>query len=66
MENEAHCCLTFEKCPVDLIDKKCLAVAVFYYTDHNDVVCCAFCVAQIGLWHEGDYAFKEHQRWIPN
>jgi len=66
MKSEADRLLTFKKWPVAFIDKNNLAEAWFYYTDHNDVVCCAFCVAQIGLWQEGDDAFKEHQRWSPN
>ena len=35
------------------IDKNNLAAAVFYYTYHSHLVCCAFCVAQVGLWQEG-------------
>ena len=34
-------------------------------TNQSDVVCCAFCVAQIGFW-EGDDAFKVHRCWNPN
>jgi len=66
MKNVADRRLTFEKWPVAFIDKNNLAEAGFYYTNHSDVGCCAFCVAQIGLWQEGDGAFKEHQRWNPN
>jgi len=50
---------------VVFIDKNNLDEAGFYYTDYSDEVCCAFCVAQIGLW-QGDDAFKETQRWSPN
>ena len=60
MKIEADRSLTFEKWPVAFIDKNSLDEAGFYYTDHSDVVCCAFCVAQIGRWQEGDDAFKEH------
>ena len=66
MKSEADRCLTFEKWPVAFIHKNNQAEAGYYYTDHSDVVCCAFCVAQIGLWQEGDVAFKEHQSWSPN
>ena len=66
MKNEAYRRLKFEKWPVAFIDKNNLAEAGFYYTDHSDVVCCAVCVAQIGLWQEGDDAFKEHRRWSGN
>jgi hypothetical protein len=66
MKSEADSRLTFEKWPVSFIDKNNLAEAGFYYTDHSYVVCCAFCVAQIGLWQERDDAFKEHRRWSPN
>jgi hypothetical protein len=66
MKSEADCRLKFEKWPVAFIDKNNLAEAGFYYTDHSDVLCCAFCVAQIGLWQEGDDAFKEHRRCYPN
>jgi hypothetical protein len=66
MNTEADRRLTFEEWPVAFIDKNNLAEAGFYYTDHSDVVCCAFCVAQIGLWQEGDDVFKEHRRWSPN
>ena len=58
MRSEADRGLTFEKCPVAYIDKNILAKAGFYYTDHSDVVCCAFCVTQIGLWQEGVDAFN--------
>jgi hypothetical protein len=51
---------------VAFIDKNNLAAAGFYYTDHSDVVCCAFCVAQIDLFQEGDDTFKDHLRLIPN
>ena len=47
------------------IDKNNLAEAGFYYTDHSDVVCCAFCVAQIGLRQVGEDSLKEHLRWSP-
>jgi len=66
MKSEADRRLTFEKWLVAFIDMNNLAEAGSYYTDHSDVVCCAFCVAQIGLSQERDDAFKEHQRWIPN
>ena len=66
MQSEADRRLTFEKWPVAFSDKNKLAETGFHYTDHSDVVCCAYCVAQIGLWQEGDDAFKEHQRWSPN
>jgi len=66
MKSEVDRRLTFKKWPVAFIDKNNLVEAGFYYTDHSDVVCCAFCVAQIGLWQEGDDAFKEHQPWSPN
>ena len=66
MESEADRRLTFEKWPVAFIDKNNLADAGFYYTDNSDVVCCAFYVAQIDLWLEGDDVFKEHRRWSPN
>jgi hypothetical protein len=49
MKSEADRRLTFEKWPVAFIDKNSLSETVIYYTDHSDVVCCAFCVAQIGL-----------------
>ena len=62
MKSEADCRLTFEKWPVSFIDKNNVAEAGFYFTDHGGVVCCAFCVAQIGLWQEGNGAFKEHRR----
>ena len=41
--------LTFEKWPWAFDDKNNLAEAGIYYTDHRDVVCCAFNVAKIGL-----------------
>jgi len=66
VKSEADRRLTFEKWPVTFIDTNNVDEAGFYYTDHSDVVCCAFCVAQIGLWQEGDGAFKEYQRWSPN
>jgi hypothetical protein len=66
MKSEADRRLTFEKWLVALVDKNNLGEAGFYYTDHSDVVCCAFCVAQIDLCKEGDCAFKEHQRWSPD
>ena len=66
MKSEADRRLTFEKWAVAFIDKENLADAGFYYTDHSDVVCCAFCVAQMGLWQEGGDAFKEHQLLSPN
>jgi len=59
MNTEAHRRLTFEKCPVAFIDKNNLDEARYYYTDHSDVLCSEFCVAQIGIWQEGDDAFKE-------
>ena len=66
MKIEADRRLTFEKWSVAFIDKNNLDEAGFYYIDHSDVVCCAFCVAQIGFWQEGYDVFKEHQRWSPN
>ena len=66
MKTEADRHLTFEKWPVAFIHKNNLTAAAFYYTYHCDVVCCAFCVAQISLWQEGGDAFKEHQRWSSN
>jgi len=42
--------LTFEKKTVAFIDKNNLVAARFYYADQSDVLCCAFCVAQIVLW----------------
>jgi len=66
MKSEADRRLTFEKWPVAFIDKNNLPEAGYCFTDHSDVVCCAFCVAQIGLWQEGDDAIKEHQRWNMN
>jgi len=51
---------------VAFIDKNNIAEAGFYHTDNSDLVCSAFCMAQIGLWQEGDDAFKEHQRCGPN
>ena len=65
MKSEADRRQTFEEWPVAFIDKNNLADAWFYYTDHSDVVCCAFCVVQIGFW-QGDDAFTEHRRWSPN
>jgi hypothetical protein len=50
MKSEAERRKKKKKWPVAFIDKNNLAEAGFYYTDHSDVVCCAFCVAQIGLW----------------
>jgi len=66
MKSEADRRLTFEKWAGAFIDKENLADAGFYYTDHSEVVCCAFCVAQMGLWQEGGDAFKEHLLWSPN
>ena len=66
MKSDADCSLKFEKWPVAFIDMNNLGAAGFYYTDHSDVVCCAFCVAQIGLWQEGDGAFKEPRRCYTN
>jgi len=65
MKSEAYRRLTFEKRLVVFIDKNILAEAGFYYTDHSEVVCCASCVAQIGLW-QGDDVFKVYRRWSPN
>ena len=48
------------------MDKNNMDEEGFYYTDLSDVVCCAFCVAQLALWQVGDGTFKEHQRWCPN
>ena len=59
MKSEADRRLTFEKWRVAFFDKNNLAEAGFYHTDHSDVVCCAFCVAQRGLW-QGDDVFKKH------
>ena len=59
IKSEADRRLTFEKWRVAFFDKNNLAEAGFYHTDHSDVVCCAFCVAQRGLW-QGDDVFKKH------
>ena len=66
MKSEADRRLTFEKWLVAFIDKNNLAEVGFYYTDHSDVECWVYCVAQIGLWQEGDDVLKEHQRCSPN
>ena len=63
MKSEADRREIFQKWPVGFIDKNHLAAAGFYYTNQSDVVCCAFCGAQVGNWEEGDNAFKYHQRW---
>ena len=54
MISEADRRLTFEKWSVAFIDMNNVPEAGFYFTDHSDVVCCAFCVAKIGLWQEDD------------
>jgi len=46
MKREADRRLTFEKWPVIFIDTNNLDEVGFYYTDHSDVVCCAF------VWHK--------------
>jgi len=43
-----------------------LAAAGFFFTHWGDVVRCAFCGMEVGHWVEGDYAFKDHQRWSPS
>ena len=50
MKSEADRCLSFEKLPVAFIEKNNPVALGFYYTDHRDVVCCAFCVAHVALW----------------
>jgi len=66
MKIDANCRLTFEKLQVAFIVKNNLAGARFYYTNHSDVVCCAFCLSQISFCQERHYAFKEHESWSPN
>jgi len=65
MKSEVDRPLTFEKCPVAFINKNNVGDAGVYYADHSVVVCCAFCVAQTGLWQGGD-SFKERRRWNRN
>jgi len=65
MKSEADRPKTFEKWPVAFIDKNNLAAAGFYFTNSSDVVCCAFCGAQVGHW-EGYDPFKDHQHWSPS
>jgi len=51
---------------VPFMDINQLAAAGFFFTHWGDVVRCAFCGMEVGHWVEGDYAFKDHQRWSPS
>jgi len=64
MKSETDRRQTFEKWPVAFIGKNQLASAGFYYPNLSDIVCCAFCEAQVGHW-EGDNPFDDHQRCRP-
>lgn len=57
---------TFEKWPVDFIDRKKLAKAGFYYTNKGDSVTCPFCRIQVGRWDRGDDPLDEHTKHSPN
>lgn len=43
-----------------------MAKAGFYYYNHSDRVCCAWCHGVISKWEVGDNPFTEHQRFFPN
>ena len=47
------------------MDANKLAAAGLYFTNKTDIVRCAFCGVEVGYWENGQYALKEHQRWIP-
>jgi hypothetical protein len=66
MKSEADRRKTFEKWSVFFMNKNRMAAAGYYFTNRSDVICCAFCGAQVGCLEEGDDAFTEHQRWSPS
>jgi len=43
-----------------------LAAAGFFFTNRGEVVRCAFYGVEVEQWAEGDYVFKDHQRWSPS
>jgi len=57
-------CKTFESWRVPFMDVKQLAAAGFFFTNWGDVRC-AFCGVEVEHLVEGDYEFKDHQRWNP-
>ena len=65
-KSEAIRLQTFQKWPLQFIDKNHLAAAGFYFTYSKDVVCSAFCGVQVGEWEAGVYPFKKHQLWSPS
>lgn len=45
---------------------KDLAQSGFYYTGYSDMVLCAFCGVEIGMWENDDDVMKEHLKWSPS
>ena len=48
------------------MDKNQLVAAGFYYTNRGDVVRCAFCGVEVGMWDEDDCPLNEHRRFSPS
>lgn len=56
---------TFDKWPLDFIDKEILAKTGFYYIGKDDNVICIFCGVEIGSWERGDNPIEEHRKFSP-
>jgi len=66
MNSEINRLNTFQNWDVPFIDKHQLARFGFYYYGPGDLVRCAFCSVEIGMWEEGDDVLIDHFRWSSN
>lgn len=57
---------SFERWPLDFIDKRVLAQTGMIYTGDGDKVKCYFCDVEIGRWEPIDHPVQEHMKWSPN